>query len=177
MKTFFTKLFLIFKKILIILVKLILCTIFTIFLGYWIALIGTLGFADSKHLNWQLVLYVSLGIFIILGAWINSFFKTSDKIKLLFIILFPIWFLSTFVLHSVIYAIDEDTCLDTGLCSEGLKFGNNVMSEEYCLKKGKKWDDKRKECDMAIESRTCREQGYEWIIEKGKCNHEIIKDW
>lgn len=165
------------KFILIFLLKFLFCFFFTIMVGCLVALIGTLGIADTKNLDWQIVLYVGLGIFLILGAWINSFFKTPDKIKLLFVILFPIWFFSTFLLPSVMYAIDEDTCLDTGLCSEGLKFGNDVMSKEYCLKEGKKWDDKRKECDMEIESRTCREQGYEWLIEKGKCSHKIVKDW
>lgn len=177
MNNFLINLFLLFKKILIILAKLILCTIFTIFIGYWVALIGTLGITDIKNLDWQIIFYIGFGIFLIFGVWINSFFKTSDKIKLLFIILFPIWFFSPFLLHSVMYAIDEDSCLDTGICAEGLRFGKDVMSKEYCLKNGKKWDDKRKECDMAIESRTCREQGYEWLIEKGKCSHEIIKDW
>lgn len=177
MKTFLTNLFLLFKRILIVLVKLILCTIFTIFIGYGLALIGTLGIVDIKQLDWQIILYVGFGIFLIISAWLNFFFKTPSKIKLLFVILFPIWFFSTFLLPSVMYAIDEDSCVDTGLCAEGLKFGKNVMSKEYCLKEGKKWDDRRKECDMEIESRTCREQGYEWLIEKGECSHKIIKDW
>lgn len=177
MNTFLTDIFLLFKRILIILVKLILCIIFTIFIGYWIVLIGTLGIADIKHLDWQIVLYVGLGIFLILGAWINSFFKTQDKIKLLFVILFPIWFFSPFLLHSVMNAINEDTCVDEGICAEGLKFGKNIMSKEYCIKQEGKWDDKRKECDMAIESRTCIEQGYEWLIKEGRCSHKIVKDW
>ena len=46
------------------------------------------------------------------------------------------------------YAINEDSCLDTGICAEGLKFGENILTKEYCLKKHFKWDDKRKECDM-----------------------------
>lgn len=165
------------KFILVFSLKFLFCLIFTIMVGYWVALIGTLGVAGAKNLDWQIMFYVGFGIFLILGAWVNSFFKTPDKVKLLFVILFPIWFFSTFLLHSVMYAIDEDTCLDEGLCAEGLKFGKNVMSKDYCLKNHHKWDDRRKECDMAIESRTCREQGYEWITEKGKCSHKIIKNW
>lgn len=148
MNTFLTHLFILLKKLLNILIKLILCTIFTILIGYWVALIGTLGIADIKHLDFQIVFYIVFGIFLILGAWINSFFKTSTKIKLLFIILFPIWFFSPFLLHSVMYVINEDDCVDTGICAEGLKFGENILTKEYCLKQHFKWDDKRKECDM-----------------------------
>jgi len=104
-------------------------------------------------------------------------FLTNLKKITLIIFLFLVIFLLPKVIHFAKYAIDEDTCVDTGLCAEGLNFGKNVMSKEYCLKEGKKWDYKRKECDMAIESRTCREQGYEWLIEKGKCSHKIIKNW
>jgi len=98
------------------------------------------------------------------------------KIGLFILILIMLFFLLK-VLHKIKYFIAEDICVDIGICSEGLRFGNNILTKEYCLKKHFKWDDKRKECDMAIESRTCREQGYEWITEKGKCSHEIIKDW
>lgn len=51
------------------------------------------------------------------------------------------------------------------------------MNKEYCLKEGKKWDDKEKVCDMQIEMRTCEKQGYEWNIREGKCSHKIIKNW
>src|SRR5574344_799828 len=104
-------------------------------------------------------------------------FPTNLK-KILFFILIIVGFILLFnVLHFIKYAIDEDDCVDSGICAEGLRFGNDVMSKEYCIEKGKKWDDKRKECEMAIESRVCREQGYEWRIEKGECSHKIIKNW
>lgn len=177
MKTILTKLFLIIKTILIVLLKLLFCLVFTIFAGLDVALIWAMRDASTKHLDWQIIFYIVLGILLILGVWINSFFKTPVKIKALFITLFAAWFFSPYFLHSIMYAINEDSCLDDGICAEGLKFGDNVMSKKYCLEKGNKWDDKRKECDMAIESRTCREQGYEWLIEQGKCSHKIIKNW
>lgn len=176
MNTFLTNIFLVLKKIVIIVLKLLFCIFLTILIGYFVSLIGILG-ADTKHFDWQIIFYIGLGIVIILGIWINSFFKTPSKIKLLFFVLFLIWFFSPFLLHSVMYAINEDDCVDTGICAQGLKFGDEIMSKEYCLKKGKKWDDKRKECDMAIESKTCEKQGYEWIITEGRCSHKIIKDW
>lgn len=106
--------------------------------------------------------------------------KTTSIIlkKIILLILIFVGLLFAFkIMQKIKYFIDDDTCVDTGICAEGLKFGENILTKEYCLKKHFKWDYKRKECDMAIESRTCREQGYEWITEKGKCSHEIIKDW
>lgn len=107
MKNILNIVLLISKKTLIVLLKLFFCLCFTILVGYGIAFIGTLGIADIKHLDWQIIFYIGFGIFLILGAWINSFFKTPTKIKLFFIILVPIWFFSPFLLHSVMSAIKE----------------------------------------------------------------------
>lgn len=148
MKTFLANIFLILKKILIILLKLLFCTFLTILIGYWIALIGTLGITNIKHLDWQIIIYVGLGIFIIFSIWINSFLKTTRKFKLICFILFIIWIFSFKILPSVMYQINEDTCIDTGICAEGLRFDKNILTKDYCLKKHFKWDDKRKECDM-----------------------------
>lgn len=106
----------------------------------------------------------------------KTFLTNFKKITLSIILFFAIFLLSK-VIQFAKYTIDEDSCVDTGICAEGLKFGNDIMSKEYCLEKGKKWDDKRKECDMAIESRTCEKQGYKWITTEGRCSHKIIKNW
>ena len=98
------------------------------------------------------------------------------KIGLFILILIMLVF-SIQLLHKIKYFIAEDICVDTGICSEGLRFGKNIMNKEYCIKYQGKWDDKRKECDMAIESRTCEKQGYEWITTEGRCSHKIIKNW
>lgn len=98
--------------------------------------------------------------------------------KIVLLILIFIGLLFAFkIMQKIKYFIDEDSCVDTGICAEGLKFGKNILTKEYCLKKHFKWDDKRKECDMAIESRTCEKQGYKWITTEGRCSHKIIKDW
>lgn len=177
MKNILNIVLLISKKTLIVLLKLFFCLCFTILVGYGVALIGTIGYVDTKHLDWQIAFYVSLGLFLILGAWINSFLRTLTKIKVSFIILFLIWFFSPYFLNSVMNAINEDTCVDIGICAEGLKFSNGIMNKEYCLKEGQKWDDKEKVCDMRIEMRTCEKQGYKWIYTEDKCSHKIIKNW
>lgn len=148
MKIFLTNLFSILKKILIILLKSLFCLLFTTMVGYSITLIGFGSFATKEKFDWQIILYIGLGIFLILSTWINSFFKTAVKFKLVCLSLCIIWLFSFKILPSVMYQINEDTCIDEGICAEGLRFGDNAMSKEYCLKKGKKWDDKRKECDM-----------------------------
>lgn len=177
MKNFLTKLLLILKNSIITAIKLLFCLFFTIMAGYSIAIIGFGASATKENFDWQIILYVGLGIFLILSIWINLFFKTARKFKLSCLILFIACIFSFKILPSVMYQINEDSCVDTGICAEGLNFGENILTKEYCLKKHFKWDDKRKECDMAIESRTCEKQGYEWITEKGKCSHEIIKNW
>ena len=148
MKNFLNKIILSFKKISIIIIKLFFCLIFTIMVGYSIALIGLGSYATKENFDWQIILYVGLGIFLIFSIWINSFFKTTRKFKLSCLILFIIWGFSFKILPSVMYQINEDSCVDTGICAEGLKFGENIMSKEYCIKQGGKWNNKRKECDM-----------------------------
>ncbi len=148
MINFLAKIFLIMKKTLIVLLKLLFCLFFTIMAGYSIALIVTLGYSDTKNLDWQVIFYVILGIVSILGAWINSFFKTPIKIKFLFVILFLIWFFSPYFLPSIMYAINEDTYIDTGICAEGLKLKDGIMSQEYCLNHKHIWDERNRSCDM-----------------------------
>lgn len=147
MKIFLTKLLLILKNIIITAVKLLFCLIFTLMVGYSIALIG-FGSYTIKNFDWQITIYVILGIFIIFSLWINAFLKTTRKYKLICFILFIIWIFSFKILPSVMYQINEDSCIDTGICAEGLKFGENILTKDYCLKKHFKWDDRRKECNM-----------------------------
>lgn len=148
MKNFLIKLLLILKNIIIIAIKLLFCLLFTIMVGYSIALIGFGSFTTKENFDWQIILYVGLGIFLIFSIWINSFFKTARNFKLGCLILFVIWVFSFKILPSVMYQINEDSCVDTGICAEGLKFGENILTKDYCLKKHFKWDNKRKECDM-----------------------------
>lgn len=148
MKNFLTKILLLLKKIIIIIIKLLFCIIFTILAGYSIALIGFDSFTTKENFDWQIIFYIVFGCFFILCVWISSFFKTPDKFKLLFIILFLIWFFSPFFLPSVMYQIDVDTCIDDGICSEGVKLGKNVVTKKFCLQHGYKLNDYKKWCDM-----------------------------
>lgn len=177
MKAFLKKLFLILFKITVAIVKIFACLAITFFVGYFAAIASATAIAGKQGFDWQVLLYVLASVFMILGIWLIAFIKTKRNIKILYAVIFFIWLFSPRILPSVMRQFDYDTCVDIGICAEGVRFVDGVMNKEYCLKKCKKWDDKEKMCDMRIEMRTCEKQGYEWIYPEDKCSHEIIKNW
>lgn len=148
MKTFFTKLFLILFQIMVAIVKIFVCLAITLFVGYFAAIASATAIAGKQGFDWQVLLYVLISVFTILGIWLIAFIKTNKKIKIIYTVTFFIWLISPRILPSVMRQFDYDTCADIGICAEGLRFSDGVMNKEYCLKKSKKWDDKRKVCDM-----------------------------
>lgn len=177
MKAFLTKTFLILFKIIVAVVKIFICLGITIFVGYFAAIASATAIAGKQGFDWQVLLYVLASAFTVLGIWLLAFIKTKNNIKLIYAVIFFIWLFSPRILPSVMRQFDYDTCVDIGICAEGLRFSNGIMNKEYCLKEGQKWDDKEKMCDMRIEMRTCEKQGYEWIYPEDKCSHKIIKNW
>lgn len=177
MKNFIIKSFSILLKIIVTIIKIFICLNITLFAFYFAGIVSVIAGIGRNEFDWQILLYILVSVFTVLGIWFLAFIKTKRNTKIIYTVIFFIWLFSPRILPSVMRQFDFDSCIDTGICAEGLKFGNDVMSKEYCLKKGKKWDDKRKECDMEIESRTCYKQGYKWNIKEGKCSHKIIKDW
>lgn len=177
MKNFLTKTFLMLFRIIVAVVKIFICLGITIFVGYFATIASVVAIAGRQGFDWQVLLYVFVSVFTVLGIWLIAFIKTKKNTKIIFTIIFLIWLFSPRILPSVMRQFDYDTCVDIGICAEGLRFSDGVMNKEYCLKKGKEWDDKEKLCDMRIEMRTCEKQGYEWNIREDKCSHEIIKNW
>lgn len=177
MKTFFKKLFLILFRIIVAIVKTFICLSITIFVGYFAAIASATAIAGKQGFDWQVLLYVLASVFTVLGIWLIAFKKTKKNTKIIYVVIFFIWLVSPRILPSVMRQFDFDTCVDIGICADGVRFIDGVMNKEYCLKKGKKWDGEEKACDMRIEMRTCEEQGYEWNIKEDKCSHKITKDW
>lgn len=177
MKNFLTKTFLRLFRIIVAVVKIFICSSITIFVGYFAAIASATASVGRQGFDWQVLLYVLASIFTVLGIWLIAFKKTKRNTKIIYAVTFFIWLVSPRILPSVMRQFDFDTCVDIGICAEGLRFSDGVMNEEYCLKKGKEWDDKEKVCDMRIEMRTCEKQGYKWIYTEDKCSHEIIKNW
>lgn len=147
-KAFLIKTFLILFKILVAIVKLFICLGVTLFVGYFAAIASATAIAGKQGFDWQVLLYVLTSVFTIFGIWLIVFIKTKRNTKIIYSIIFFIWLFSPRILPSVIRQFDYDTCVDIGICAEGLRFADGEMDKEYCLKKGKKWDDKRKVCDM-----------------------------
>lgn len=58
--------------------------------------------------------------------------RNLKKIILLMLIFVGLLFAFK-IIQKIKYFIDDDTCVDTGICAEGLKFGENVLTKEYCL--------------------------------------------
>lgn len=177
MKASLKKLFLILFKIMVAIVKIFACLAITFFVGYFASIASVTAIAGKQGFDWQVLLYILASVFMILGIWLITFIKTKRNIKIIYSVVFFIWLFSPRILSSVMRQFDYDTCVDIGICAEGLRFSDGQMNKEYCLKEGKKWDDEEKMCDMKIEMRTCEKQGYKWIYTEDKCSHEIIKNW
>ncbi|HNW26058.1 MAG TPA: hypothetical protein PKI94_04630 [Candidatus Gastranaerophilaceae bacterium] len=148
MKVFLTKLFLILFRIIDTVVKIFICLGITIFVGYFAAIASASAFAGRQGFDWQVLLYVLASVFTILGIWLVAFIKTKKNTKIIYAVIFFVWFFSPRILPSVMRQFDYDTCVDIGICAEGLSFADGVMNKEYCLKEGKKWDEKRKSCNV-----------------------------
>lgn len=148
MKTFFAKLFLILFKIIVAIIKIFICLGITLFVSYFAAIASATAIAGKQGFDWQVLLYIFASVFTILGIWVIAFIKTKRNIKIIYAVIFFIWLFSPRILPSVMRQFDFDTCVDIGICAEGLRFSDGIMNKEYCVKKGKKWDDKRKVCDM-----------------------------
>lgn len=148
MKAFFKQLFLILFRIMVAVVKIFICLSITLFVGYFASIASATAIAGKQGFDWQVLLYFLASIFTILGGWLVSFIKTKRNTKIIYAVIFFTWLFSPRILPSVMRQLDYDTCVDIGICAEGVRFSDGVMNEEYCLKKAKKWDDKRKVCDM-----------------------------
>ncbi|GBF23358.1 hypothetical protein tpqmel_0762 [Candidatus Gastranaerophilus sp. (ex Termes propinquus)] len=102
--------------------------------------------------NWQVVLYAILFSAVLIGTWTILFIKVDKKIKITYIFLFALFMCAPNMLPTVEKAFDKDSCLDTGVCKEGLEinteYGKIKINKENCLKYGFAWDEKRKWCDV-----------------------------
>lgn len=177
MKVLFKKTFLILFKIMVAIVKIFICLGITIFVGYFATIASVITSVNSQGFDWKIILYIIISAYIVLGIWLIAFIKTKKNSKIIYAVIFFIWLFSPRIFHFITRQFDYNICTDIGICAEGLKFKDGIMTKEYCLKEGKKWDYKEKMCDMRIEMRTCEKQGYQWNIKEDKCSHEIIKNW
>ena len=95
-----------------------LCLIFTLLVGI------NVGIVFVGKFDWQITLYLVLFSTIIIGFWIIMFAKIK-KIRILYLILFIIFILSSMFLPSVKKQYDLDYCLDTGNCDVTVKINQD----------------------------------------------------
>ena len=137
-----------FLKLFFGIIKVLLCSIFTLIFGVWSTYILIIALTHPSTFDWQMMIFAIFSLFIIIGIWLISFIKTTKIVKIIYSILLILYIFMPYILPSVMKQIDIDICIDTGICAEGVRFGNDIVSKEYCLKHGKKWDEKNKSCDF-----------------------------
>ncbi len=112
----------------------------------------------NERYHYQAFLYVLASFFIIIGFLYIIFFKTEKHVKIIFCILILIHIFVVAKLPKVKRAFAKDTCLDIGICKEGLEIRNaegNIVkiNKENCLKYNWSWNEERKSCDVRAGSR------------------------
>ncbi len=119
------------KNILIITLKLLFCSFFTLFLT-----VGT-GVVYTGKFDWQICLYLALSVLILAGMWL-AFFVKNKKLRIYYLLLFMIFILTSKYLPSVKHQYDLDICMDTGVC-DGVfppKKGPSAFDSDYCVEDG-----------------------------------------
>lgn len=101
-----------------------------------------------KPFDWQVGLCVIFSLILTIYSLIVFFFRTKLAVKIIYIILlFSYPYLSNSIPAIVKYE-NEDACTDVGICAEGVKWGKDIITKDFCLKNNWKWDEKRKSCNV-----------------------------
>lgn len=148
MKYYVCRFFYFLFRLLIYLIKIFVGLMVTLFASYFSLIAGVISCIGRKEFDWQILLYTLISIGVIMGIWILFFRKTKNLQKLVYLILLTVWLVFPHISPSVMRQIDYDTCIDTGICAEGIRFESGVMNKEYCLEQGKIWNGEKKECNM-----------------------------
>jgi len=142
-----------FKMFFIILTKIIFCLFLTLLILYFnFIVIVTIGASDT--IDWQIILYNLFSVFVLLIIWFLIFAKIKIKYKFLLIVPVFIWLFLPKFLPNVMKQFDLDSCLDTGLCREGIikmqdNKGNAIpINKENCTNNGYVWYEKDKACNL-----------------------------
>ncbi len=126
-----------------------------IILFLWIVLYLSLTIYDffiTKEFSFQIIIY-SIFSFILLcySVWIFL-----SKPKRFLIILYIVFWLSYIIMAKILPDVkthyNQDICLDSGICSEGIKVKTEkaefIITKENCIKYGYEWNEKRRDCNL-----------------------------
>ncbi len=84
----------------------------------------------------------------IISLWLFAFKKIKMWVQLIIFIIVAIYFYGSLQFPVVQKGIDVNMCMDMGVCAEGIKFSDGIMTEEYCEENNYIWNDEKKYCDM-----------------------------
>ena len=125
------------------------CICITLFLGYISFLLMIISFKDFPF---QTVVFILFAIFIYILTWSLLFIKIKFYNKLLVFVFILIFIKFLFVIPAAEYAVDTDTCIDTGICKEGIQTkidGKLTEINKYdCLKHNKEWYEIINSCNV-----------------------------
>lgn len=134
-------------NILIYFVYVFICVCITLFLGY----IGCLILVISmKNYPFQTITFLILSLGAVVVLWSLLFVKMKFFKKFLGFVLLLLIIKFLFILPAVNYAFEVDTCIDIGVCKEGIetKIDGQLIeiNKENCLLHNKEWDDNINSC-------------------------------
>lgn len=141
------------KNFFIILIKFIFGLLLSLLILYFDFIVFSIS-GKTNVVDWQIVIYVAFSFFTAFLIWVIVFTKINYKCNFLIFFLIVIWLFLPRFLPNVMKAFDIDSCLDSGLCREGItnmqdNKGNSIsINKENCINNGYKWYEEDKSCDL-----------------------------
>ena len=107
----------------------------------------------SDNWDWQIIFYLFLTAITMIVLWLVSFKKLHWITRALFVIILIFQFQSLHLLPSAMEQLKYISCVEDGLCDEGLevtaKDGKRVIiNKENCIKNGWEWIEDGKTCNI-----------------------------
>lgn len=130
--------------------------IFIIFLRIIFGLFFVIGFSVStvefilymSQSDWRVGLCILFSLILAIYSFIVFFLRTKVVVKIIYVVLFFVYPYLSNSIPSVVKYQNDDTCADIGICAEGVKWGKDVITKDFCLKNNWKWDEKRRDCKV-----------------------------
>lgn len=97
-------------------IKFIFCILVSLFI-FGVLYIVIIGSKISAMINMQVIIYSILSIIAVILTWFLSFIKINFKYKLTIFLVLLVWILLTNYLPTVKMQINNDFCIDSGICN------------------------------------------------------------
>lgn len=97
-------------------IKFIFCILVSLFI-FGVLYIVITGSKISAMINMQVIIYSIFSIITVILTWFLSFIKINFKYKLTIFLVLLVWILLTNYLPTVKMQINNDFCIDSGICN------------------------------------------------------------